>query len=162
MKIFLIGYMASGKSVVAEKLSQLLGFRFVDTDKWIEARCCKSIPEIFSDHGEIFFREKEKECIEFLMDHQDIVVSTGGGIILKNRDLLNQTFNIYLKCDLETLIKRTSRNKNRPLLKNNVEKNIKILFNDRKEIYNETSDFTINANSNTQKTIKTILEHLNQ
>ena len=72
MKIFLIGYMASGKSVVAEKLSQLLGFRFVDTDKWIEARCCKSISEIFSDHGEIFFREKEKECIEFLMDHQDL------------------------------------------------------------------------------------------
>ena len=90
-----------------------------------------------------------------------IVVSTGGGIILKNKDLLKQTFNIYLKCDLETLIKRTSRNKNRPLLKNNVEKNIKILFNDRKEIYNEISDFTINATSNTQKTIKTILERLN-
>ena len=62
------------------------------------------------------------------------MVSTGGGIILKNKDLLKQTFNIYLKCDLETLIKRTSRNKNRPLLKNNVEKNIKILFNYRKEI----------------------------
>ena len=70
MKIFLIGYMASGKSVVAEKLSQLLDFRFVDTDKWIEARCCKSISEIFSDHGENFFREKEKECLEFLIDHQ--------------------------------------------------------------------------------------------
>ena len=84
MKIFLIGYMASGKSVVAEKLSQLLGFRFVDTDKWIEARCCKSTSEIFSDHGEIFFREKEKECIEFLMDHQDIVVSTGGGMPCSN------------------------------------------------------------------------------
>ncbi len=73
-----------------------------------------------------------------------------------------QTFNIYLECDLETLIKRTSRNKNRPLLENNVEKNIKILFNDRKEIYNEISNFTINATSNNQKTIKTILEHLNQ
>ena len=47
--------MASGKSVVAEKLSQLLDFRFVDTDKWIEARCCKSISEIFFDHGENFF-----------------------------------------------------------------------------------------------------------
>ena len=75
--------MASGKTVVAEKLSQLLGFRFVDTDKWIEARCCKSIPEIFSNHGEIFFRENEKECIEFLMDHQDIVIATGGGVLKK-------------------------------------------------------------------------------
>ena len=81
---------------------------------------------------------------------------------MKNKDLLNQTFNIYLRCDIKTLINRTSRNKNRPLLKDNVEKNIKILFNDRKEIYNETSDFTINATSNTKKTLKTILEHLNQ
>ena len=74
--------------------------------------------------------------------------------------LLKQTFNIYLNCDLETLIKRTSRNKNRPLLKNNVEKNIKLLFNDRKETYNKLSDLTINATSNTQKTIRNILDHL--
>ena len=74
---------------------------------------------------------------------------------------------IHLQClclkkrNLETLIKRTSRNKNRPLLKNNVEKNIKLLFNDRKETYNKLSDLTINVTSNTQKTIRNILDHLN-
>ena len=78
--------MASGKTVVAEKLSQLLGFRFVDTDKWIEARCCKSIPEIFSDHDEAFFRKKEKECLEFLIDHQKSQANPNSKIqILKSK-----------------------------------------------------------------------------
>ena len=109
MKIFLIGYMASGKSVVAEKLSQLLGFRFIDTDKWIEARCCKSIPEIFSDLGEAFFREKEKECLEFLVDHQDIVIATGGGMPCSDNAIelmieLGET--LYLEAEVSTLISR--------------------------------------------------------
>ena len=109
MKIFLIGYMASGKSVVAEKLSQLLGFRFIDTDKWIEARCCQSIPEIFSNLGETFFREKEKECLEFLVDHQDIVIATGGGMPCSDNTIglmieLGET--LYLEAEVSTLISR--------------------------------------------------------
>ncbi len=101
--------MASGKTVVAEKLSQLLGFRFVDTDKWIEARCCKSIPEIFSDHDEAFFRKKEKECLEFLIDHQDIVIATGGGMPCSDNSIelmieLGET--LYLEAEVSTLISR--------------------------------------------------------
>ena len=101
--------MASGKSVVAEKLSQLLDFRFVDTDKWIEARCCKSISEIFSDHGENFFREKEKECLEFLIDQQETVIATGGGMPCYDNSIelmieLGET--IYLEAGVSTLIPR--------------------------------------------------------
>ena len=120
MKIFLIGYMASGKSVVAEKLSQLLGFRFIDTDKWIEARCCKSIPEIFSDLGETFFREKEKECLEFLIDHQDIVIATGGGMPCSDNAIelmieLGET--LYLEAEVSTLISRLSNeHSGRPMI----------------------------------------------
>ena len=161
-KICMIGMPGSGKSTIGRALSDYLKFDFYDTDEQIEIESQSKIKDIFIKEGEEHFRKLERSIFKKLILKKKIVVSTGGGIILKNKDLLNQTFNIYLKCDLETLIKRTSRNKNRPLLKNNVEKNIKILFNDRKEIYNETSDFTINATSNTQKTIKTILEHLNQ
>ena len=120
MKIFLIGYMASGKTVVAEKLSQLLGFRFVDTDKWIEARCCKSIPEIFSDYDEAFFRKKEKECLEFLIDHQDIVIATGGGMSCSDNAIelmieLGET--VYLKTEVSTLIFRLWNEKSgRPMI----------------------------------------------
>ncbi len=161
-KICVIGMPGSGKSTIGRALSDYLKFDFYDTDEQIEIESKSKIKDIFNINGEEYFRKLERSIFKKLILNKKIVVSTGGGIILKNKDLLNQTFNIYLKCDLETLIKRTSRNKNRPLLKNNVEKNIKILFNDRKEIYNEISDFTINATSNTQRTIKTILEHLNQ
>ena len=160
-KICVIGMQGSGKSTIGRALSDYLKFDFYDTDEQIEIESQSKIKDIFNKKGEEYFRKLERSIFKKLILKKKIVVSTGGGIILNNKDLLNQTFNIYLKCDLETLIKRTSRNKNRPLLKNNVEKNMKILFNDRKEIYNETSDLTINATSNTQKTIKTILEHLN-
>ncbi len=136
-KICIIGMPGSGKSTIGRALSDYLKFDFYDTDEQIEIESQSKIKNIFNKEGEEHFRKLERSIFKKL-----------------------QTFNIYLKCDLETLIKRTSRNKNRPLLKNNVEKNIKILFNDRKEIYNKSSDFTINASSNTQKTIKTILEHL--
>jgi len=120
MKIFLIGYMASGKTVVAEKLSQLLGFRFVDTDKWIEARCCKSIPEIFSDHDEAFFRKKEKECLEFLIDHQDIVIATGGGMSCSDNAIelmIEHGETVYLKAEVSTLISRLWNEKSgRPMI----------------------------------------------
>ena len=159
-KICIIGMPGSGKSTIGRALSGYIKFDFYDTDEQIEIESQLKINEIFNKEGEEYFRKLERSILKKLILNKKIVISTGGGIILKNKDLLKQTLNIYLKCDLETLIKRTSRNKNRPLLKNDVENNIKILFNERKEIYNELSDFTINATSNTQKTIKTILEHL--
>ena len=161
-KICIIGMPGSGKSTIGRVLSEYLKFDFYDTDEQIEIESQLKIKDIFNKEGEEHFRKLERSIFKKLISKKKIIVSTGGGIILKNKDLLKQTYNIYLKCDLETLIKRTSRNKNRPLLKNNVEKNIKILFNNRKEIYNTTSDLTINATNNTQKTIKTILEHLNE
>ena len=160
-RICMIGMPGSGKSTIGRALSDCLKFDFYDTDEQIEIESQSKINDIFNKEGEGYFRKLERSIFKKLILNEKIVVSTGGGIILKNKDLLKQTFNIYLRCDLETLIKRTLRNKNRPLLKNNVEKNIKILFNDRKEIYNAISDFTVNASSNTQKTIKSILEHLN-
>lgn len=142
--------MASGKSVVAEKLSQLLGVRFVDTDKWIEARCCKSISEIFSDHGEGFFREKEKECIEFLMDHQDIVVATGGGMPCSNQSIdlmieLGET--VYLEAEVSTLISRLwNEQSGRPMIPNigtkeDLHEFISKHLSEREECYQKSKHF---------------------
>ena len=159
-KICIIGMPGSGKSTIGRALSKYLDFNFYDTDEQIELKSQSKIKDIFELKGEDYFRKLERSVFKKLISNNNVIISTGGGIILKNRDLLKQTFNVYLKCDLDTLIKRTSRNKNRPLLKNNVEKNIKILFNDRKEIYNKISNLTVNAASNTQKTINTLLEYL--
>ncbi len=160
-QICMIGMPGSGKSTVGRALSDHLKFNFYDTDEQIELETQSKIKDIFVNKGEDHFRKLERSIFKKFLLNRNIVISAGGGIILKNKDLLKQTFNIYLKCDLETLIKRTSRNKNRPLLKNNVEENIKLLFNDRKETYNRISNLTINATSNTQKTIRNILDHLN-
>ena len=121
MKVILVGYMGSGKSVVAKKLAQLLDYRFIDTDEWIEARACKTIPEIFSEDGEATFRKKEKECLEFLMDQDHIVLSTGGGMPCFNEAIdlmleLGET--IYLDASIETLTSRLWTGKSgRPILK---------------------------------------------
>ena len=159
-KICMIGMPGSGKSTIGRTLSEYLNFNFFDTDEEIELESQSKIKEIFDYKGEDYFRKIERSILKKLILKRNIVISAGGGIILKNKDLLKQTFNIYLKCDIETLIQRTSRNKNRPLLKNNVEKNIKSLFKDRKEIYNQLSDLTINVTSNTHKTIKNIVDNL--
>ena len=159
-KTCMISMTGSGKSIIGRTLSEYLNFNFFDTDEEIELESQSKIKEIFDYKGEDYFRKIERSILKKLILKRNIVISAGGGIILKNKDLLKQTFNIYLKCDIETLIQRTSRNKNRPLLKNNVEKNIKSLFKDRKEIYNQLSDLTINVTSNTHKTIKNIVDNL--
>jgi len=101
--------MASGKSVVGEQLAQLLNYRFVDTDQWIEARSCKTIPQIFSEEGEASFRTKEKECLEFLMDQEYLVIASGGGTPCFHQamELMNELGEtVYLKANLQTLADR--------------------------------------------------------
>ena len=111
-KICMIGMPGSGKSTIGRALSDYLKFDIYDTDEQIEIESQSQINDIFNKEGEEHFRKLERSIFRKLILKKKIVVSTGGGIILKNKDLLKQTFNIYLKCDIETLIKRTKRNKN--------------------------------------------------
>ena len=121
MLIFLVGYMGAGKSSVGELLAAKLNYRFIDTDSWIENRCCKTISDIFEESGEASFREKEKECIEFLVDKNDIVVATGGGLPCSNglMDLMNELGEVvYLQASVPILTKRLfSDTTYRPLIK---------------------------------------------
>jgi len=115
MKLFLVGHMASGKTTVGEKLSLLLDLRWVDTDQWIEGRMCKAIPEIFSMHGESVFRQKEEECLDFLINQDNLVISCGGGMPCYDRtiDLMNELGEtIYLRTPIDTLASRLWLNKN--------------------------------------------------
>ena len=113
-KICMIGMPGSGKSTIGRALSDHLKFNFYDTDEQIELESQSRIKDIFINEGEDYFRKLERSIFKKLLLNRNIVISAGGGIILKNKDLLKQTFNIYLNCDLETLIKRTLRNKNTP------------------------------------------------
>src|SRR5262245_44200724 len=80
MRVFLIGYMASGKSKTGEQLAELLGLKHLDTDACIEEKTGQRVSEIFAGAGEDSFRELEREVLDSLLRRRDIVVSTGGGL----------------------------------------------------------------------------------
>lgn len=123
MLLFLVGYMGAGKSSIGSGLANTLGYKFIDTDAWIESRCCKSIPDLFNEFGESFFRAKEKECIEFLIGKNNYVIATGGGLPCHNDliELMNELgTTIFLEASVQTLSSRLiSASENRPLLPKN-------------------------------------------
>lgn len=121
MRIYLIGYMGSGKSHLGWKLATHLGLQFVDMDNYLEERNCKTIPQIFAEEGEAEFRKKERKSLEELSEFTDLVIATGGGApcFFDNIDLMNETGEtIYLNIDPAILADRLLKSKTeRPLIK---------------------------------------------
>jgi shikimate kinase len=98
--VYIIGFMGSGKSTAGKKLASLLGWKFIDLDNTIEQYTGKTIPEIFSDEGEHFFRETEANLLRNLESQSDTIISTGGGTpcYADNMDFMLETgLTIYLK-----------------------------------------------------------------
>ena len=120
-KVYIIGFMGSGKTTAGKKLAGALGWSFLDLDKKIEDKTGKSIPEIFSEHGEDYFREVESEILKNLECETDTVVSTGGGTpcYADNMDFMSITgLTVYLKLTPLQLRSRLSESKGeRPLIK---------------------------------------------
>ena len=160
LKICIIGMPGSGKSTIGRILSEKINYKFFDTDKHIEDETKSKINDIFTNKGEAHFRELETKVLINLIKINKVVISTGGGIILRNKNILNKCFNIYLQCDEDILVKRASRNKDRPLLLIDIKKNMKKLLNERKDIYNDLADLKINTTSDIQKTVTEILNKI--
>ena len=145
--IYLIGLMGSGKTTLGKVLSKKLDKHFYDSDQVIEEKLGVNVPMIFEYEGEAGFREREKDILKELVSKQNIVLATGGGIILSesNRDLLAKNgIVIYLKSNQKDLVLRMKNDKTRPLLKNgNVELIIKKLCQEREPLYEQIADFEI-------------------
>lgn len=117
--IFLVGPMGVGKTTIGRQLAKLFGYTFIDSDREIEARTGATIPWIFDVEGEAGFRLREQAMIDELTQVESIVLGTGGGAVIRedNRQNLRQRgVVVYLQADLNELLKRTSHDKNRPLL----------------------------------------------
>lgn len=139
--IALIGFMGAGKTTVGRTLAERLNLPFVDLDEQIESVTSKSIPEIFDEHGEPWFRNKETEVLKKLVGNT-LVVSTGGGIVMteKNRTLLDNHFRvIWLKTSLEVILTRLKEVQTRPLW-NQKREDREQLFYSRQKIYEQTAD----------------------
>ena len=123
MRIFLIGFMGSGKTHWGKILSQQLALPYFDLDEVIVASEKKSVQQIFHDHGEEYFRVKEQEVLEALVeDHENVIISTGGGTpcFFNNIDFMKQHGRvIWLNTAIDTLVERLLKQKqHRPLIKN--------------------------------------------
>jgi shikimate kinase len=121
--VVLVGMMGVGKSSVGKRLSAVLHCPFADADEAIEMSARRSIPEIFADFGEAYFRDGERRVIARLVQEHGRrgVIATGGGAFCnaETRSLLiDRTIPVWLDSDVETLLDRTARKDNRPLLQN--------------------------------------------
>ena len=163
--IALIGFMATGKSVVGKALTKRLGknFEFLETDDIIIKLAGKSIPEIFSENGEAIFRDYEIEACKKISKQRKVVVSCGGGVVLNQINIDNLRKNCYivlLNASIQEIYKRILEDgiKNRPLIDTTSPLDeIKKLLEYRQPLYNSAADFRIET---TGKSIKRIAENI--
>ena len=148
MNLILCGMMGSGKTTVGIKIAQRTGKSFVDTDALIEERHGK-ISDIFARFGEDYFRDLESEIVQELCRQDGLVISTGGGLVLrkKNVDALRQNGKIiFLRASLETLSNRLRADSTRPLLQSETESitaRISKLLTERTSIYEGASSCVV-------------------
>ncbi|MBN1324965.1 MAG: shikimate kinase [Alphaproteobacteria bacterium] len=162
--IVMVGLMGAGKTSIGRALSRQLGIPFIDSDKEIEAAAGCSVVDIFSLYGEEEFRRVEQRIISRLLDSGSTtlkVISTGEGAFItpEVRELvLDKALTIWLKADLELLVKRTNFRNTRPQLLNADSKSIlSKLIEERYKIYSE-ADITVETRDESlQKTLSKVL-----
>ena len=139
MRVFLVGFMGAGKTSVGRILASRLAYRFVDLDDHIETTAGLDIPEIFARHGEARFRDIEHDALTALVSEEQIVVATGGGtaVVERNRALMTapEAVVIWLDPDWPTLVRRlgTATDPTRPLYASGDQ--AKRLWHDRRDAY---------------------------
>ena len=164
-KIFLVGLMGSGKTTIGKFLAKKLNYYFIDSDLLIEEKTGVKVPLIFEYEGETGFRKREAKILSEVVEKENIVLSTGGGIILakENRQKLsNNGFVIYLNADIEELVERLTGDKNRPLLKNvDIRSKLCELLDQRSALYESVADYIINTkNKRVSEIASEIIENL--
>ena len=154
--VFLVGLMGSGKTTIGKQLAEMLDYEFIDSDREIELRTGASIPWIFDVEGEEGFRRRESAIIDELSQRPSIVLGTGGGAVIDpaNRAFLrNRGIVVYLRTDVDELVKRTRHDKNRPLLQTDDPRaKLESLLKEREKWYLEVADIVFESRHNSVKT----------
>src|SRR4026209_1356809 len=118
--IVLVGLMGAGKSTIGRRLAQKRCREFTDADAEIERSAGKTVPDIFRDHGEAYFRDGERKVIARLLESGPPVLATGGGAFMNEEtrhNIARRGISVWLKADVDLLMMRVRRRDNRPLLK---------------------------------------------
>lgn len=162
-KIYLVGFMASGKSTVARALAERLGWQSEDIDELIERRERQTIAEIFSRKGEAYFRGIEREILQLLQPLRHVVIATGGGTFVdpENRVFINlDGCSVWLDVPLVELIPRIPMDGRRPLAANRAE--LERLYSVRVEAYSQAHVRIPVGGAPVQTTVEMVFEALRQ
>ena len=155
--------MGSGKTSIGRKLAKVIHAEFFDIDQEIEKRTGATVPLVFEIEGEPGFRQRESELLDELTKYSDIVLATGGGAVLDsyNRKLLAERgLVIYLKAGINHLLKRTGRDRKRPLLNcDNPREKMEQLLAERGPLYEEVADMVIDTDKHSMKKVVEIITH---
>ena len=162
-QIFLIGMMGSGKSSVGKSLAESLNWTFYDVDHELEKDHNLSVNDMFA-HGEDQFRDYESKKLQEIASKENIVCSTGGGVVLNesNCDILGELLCVYLHASIESLCHRLENDSSRPLLSNGDKKKLlENIFLDRESKYEALSSMKIITDtSSIDEICQTIKEHI--
>ncbi|WP_421991079.1 shikimate kinase [Qipengyuania sp.] len=160
--VVLVGLMGVGKSTVGRRLAAMLQTDFVDVDDEIERAADRTVSEIFDAHGEAYFRDGERRVIARLMDEAHGVIATGGGAFVdpETRALIvERAIAVWLDCDIDTLVERTARRDNRPLLQQGNPREILTELKDKRgAAYAEAQIHVVTDNGPHAQTAQRILE----
>lgn len=158
--------MGAGKTTIGRQLARELKMPFYDSDRFIEEQTGADIPLIFDLEGEEGFRKREQAAIDELTAMNNIVLATGGGAVLRAENrahLMERGTTFYLYSDLKSLLERTRKDKNRPLLhaQESPEVILQRLMQERDPLYRQTADHIIDTgNSSIRQIIKAIISSL--
>jgi shikimate kinase len=149
--VVLVGPMGAGKSTVGRGLASLLKRAFFDSDQEIESRTGVDIPTIFEFEGEEGFRHRETEMLRELLGRENVVLATGGGIVMRpeNRELLKQHCVLYLRVPVAEQYRRTRKSRRRPLLNatDDPRGRLEELFELRDPLYQEVATIVLQGRS---------------
>ena len=162
--IALVGLMGAGKSCIGRLLATALDLPFMDADKEIEAAAGCSVEDIFAAHGEEAFRAGERRVIARLLNEPKMVLATGGGAFMdpETRQLIHErATSLWLRADVDLLLRRTSRRNNRPLLKRgDPRKILSDLIEKRYPVYAEADVVVDSVDGPPEMTLARVIEGL--
>lgn len=148
MNVVLVGFMGTGKTVVAKRLAEKLNMRYISLDEEIVEREGKSINEIFEEDGETYFRKVEKEVTKEVSELKEVVIDAGGGVVKDNENISNlkkRGIMVCLTASPKVIYERTKQDDSRPLLNvENPKNKIKELLEKREPFY-ANADYTIDT-----------------
>lgn len=164
--VVLVGLMGVGKSTVGRRLAALLRRDFVDADEAIAAAARRSIPEIFEEFGEAYFRDGERRVIARLIEERHGVIATGGGAFVDPSTralILERGIAVWIDCDVDTLVQRTAKRNTRPLLRNGDPRTILTrLAEERRPFYAEAPIRVLSEDGPHEATARRIIEAIDQ